>query len=174
MRALLEAIKSFLAWLPKEKTGGALAGLSVAPKAPTGVRDVGLIKESEGLRLTAYLPTPNDVWTIGYGHTKTARKGMRITKEGAEALLLHDLEWVETAISVYVDVPLTQNQYDALASFIYNVGATAFRKSTLLRMLNAGDYAGAANQFGSWNKQKGKVLNGLTTRRQKEKMLFLL
>ena len=169
MQALLQALKSILAGLGTKTTGGALKGLS---GAPTGIKDVELIKESEGLRLQAYLPTPNDVWTIGYGHTKTAFKGMSITKAGAEALLLHDLAWVETAIDTYVQVPLNQNQYDALASFIYNVGATAFRKSTMLKLLNKGDYAGAAGQFPRWNKQKGKVLKGLTTRRQKEQTLF--
>ena len=169
IQALLRALQSFLAGLGTKTTGGASQGLSAAP---TGVKDVELIKESEGLRLKAYLPTPNDVWTIGYGHTKTAEKGMSITKAGAEALLLHDLAWVETAIDTYVQVPLNQNQYDAIASFIYNVGATAFRKSTMLKLLNAGDYEGAANQFPRWNKQKGKVLNGLTKRRQEEKTLF--
>ena len=169
IQALLQALQSFLAGLGTKTTGGASQGLS---GAPTGVKDVELIKESEGLRLEAYLPTPNDVWTIGYGHTKTAKKGMRITLAGAEALLYQDLAWVEAAIDTYVQVPLNQNQYDAIASFIYNVGATAFRKSTMLKLLNAGDYDGAANQFPRWNKQKGKVLNGLTKRRQKEKTLF--
>ena len=169
IQALLQALQPFLAGLGTKTTGGASQGLS---GAPTGVKDVELIKESEGLRLEAYLPTPNDVWTIGYGHTKTAKKGMRITLAGAEALLYQDLAWVEAAIDTYVQVPLNQNQYDAIASFIYNVGATAFRKSTMLKLLNAGDYDGAANQFPRWNKQKGKVLNGLTKRRQKEKTLF--
>lgn len=169
MQALLQALQSILAGLGTKTTGGASKGLS---GPPTGVKDVELIKESEGLRLEAYLPTPNDVWTIGYGHTKTAKKGMKITHAGAEALLLHDLAWVETAIDTYVQVPLNQNQYDALASFIYNVGATAFRKSTMLKLLNKGDYAGAAGQFPRWNKQKGKVLRGLTARRQKEQTLF--
>jgi lysozyme len=169
LQAILKAITSFLAGLGAKPTGGASQGLS---EAPTGLMDVDLIKESEGLRLEAYLPTPNDVWTIGYGHTKTAVRGMKITKGGAEALLLHDLRWVETAIDMYVQVPLNQNQYDALASFIYNVGATAFRKSTMLKLLNTGDYEGAAGQFPRWNKQKGKVLRGLTTRRQKEQTLF--
>ena len=169
IQALLQALQSILAGLGTKKQGGASQGLS---GPPTGIRDVELIKESEGLRLEAYLPTPNDVYTIGYGHTKTAEKGMVITLAGAEALLLHDLAWVETAIDTYVQVPLNQNQYDALASFIYNIGGTAFRKSTLLKLLNASDYDGAANQFPRWNKQKGKVLNGLTTRRQKEKTLF--
>lgn len=165
----LRAIFAALVVRPTKTKGGALTGLS---GAPTGVKDVELIKEAEGLRLEAYLPTPNDVWTIGYGHTKTAKSGMRITKAGAEELLLHDLAWVEATIDKYVKVPLNQNQYDALASFIYNVGASAFRKSTLLKLLNAGDYEGAAEQFPRWNKQKGKVLRGLTARRQKEKTLF--
>ena len=169
IQALLQALQSFLAGLGTKTTGGASQGLS---GVPTGVKDVELIKESEGLRLEAYLPTPNDVWTIGYGHTKTAKKGMKITLAGAEALLHQDLAWVEAAIDTYVQVPLNQNQYDAIASFIYNVGATAFRKSTMLKLLNVGDYDGAANQFPRWNKQKGKVLNGLTKRRQEEKTLF--
>ena len=169
IQALLQALQSILAGLGTKTTGGASQGLS---GVPTGVKDVELIKESEGLRLEAYLPTPNDVWTIGYGHTKTAKKGMKITLAGAEALLHQDLAWVEAAIDTYVQVPLNQNQYDAIASFIYNVGATAFRKSTMLKLLNVGDYDGAANQFPRWNKQKGKVLNGLTKRRQEEKTLF--
>lgn len=168
--SLLQSILGGLVTSTTKKNGGASQGLS---GTPTGVKNVELIKESEGLRLKAYLPTPNDVYTIGYGHTKTAEKEMVITKEGAEALLLHDLAWVETAIDTYVQVPLNQNQYDALASFIYNVGGTAFRKSTLLRKLNKKDYNGAANEFPRWNKQKGKVLRGLTKRRQLEKDLFL-
>lgn len=137
------------------------------------IKNIDKIKEHEGLRLQAYLPTPNDVWTIGYGHTSTAKKGMVITEERAEALLRQDIAWVEDAINKNVVVPLTQNQYDALASLIYNIGAGAFSKSTLLRLLNTGDYEGAANQFPRWNKQKGKVLKGLTRRREEERQLFL-
>jgi lysozyme len=168
--SLLQSILSGLATSTTKKNGGASQGLS---GTPTGIKNVELIKESEGLRLKAYLPTPNDVYTIGYGHTKTAEKGMVITLAGADALLLHDLAWVETAIDTYVQVPLNQNQYDALSSFIYNVGGTAFRKSTLLKKLNQNDYNGAANELLRWDKQKGKVLRGLTKRRQLEKDLFL-
>jgi len=168
--SLLQSILSGLATSTTKKNGGASQGLS---GTPTGIKNVELIKESEGLRLKAYLPTPNDVYTIGYGHTKTAEKGMVITLAGADALLLHDLAWVETAIDTYVQVPLNQNQYDALSSFIYNVGGTAFRKSTLLKKLNKKDYNGAANELLRWDKQKGKVLRGLTKRRQLEKDLFL-
>lgn len=171
----------------KELILAVIASLGSSTKTPTSspskkgkssihdmsLGNVELIKESEGLRLTAYLPTPNDVWTIGYGHTKTAKPGMRITKAGAEELLKHDLAWVEEALKQYVKVPLTQNQYDALASFVYNLGASNFKRSTLLKLLNKGNYQGAADQLLRWDKQKGKVLRGLTIRRNHERDLFL-
>jgi len=141
---------------------------------PRKIKNVQMIKDHEGLRLQAYLPTPNDVWTIGYGHTGSAHKGMVITEEKAEALLRQDTEWVEDTLNKNVVVPLTQNQYDALASLVYNIGAGAFSSSTLLRLLNMGDYEGAANQFPRWNKQKGRALKGLTKRREEERKLFLL
>lgn len=140
---------------------------------PVRVERVDKIKKHEALRLRAYLPTPNDVWTIGYGHTATARPGMVITEEEAERLLRLDLGWVRQVIATKVRVPLTQEQYDALASFIFNVGGANFAKSTMLRKLNAYDYVGAANEFPRWNKQKGKVLRGLTRRRAEERELFL-
>ncbi|MDB9983435.1 lysozyme [Candidatus Pelagibacter sp.] len=137
-----------------------------------GKRGLELIKEFEGLELEAYL-CPAKVWTIGYGHTKTVRKGMKVTEKQAEALLKKDLERVEKAIETNVKVPLTQNQYDALCSFIYNVGGGAFQKSTLLRLLNAGDYEGAQAQFQRWNKASGVVLKGLVRRRAAERALFI-
>lgn len=142
------------------------------------IKNVDAIKEHEALRLTAYLPTKDDVWTIGYGHTKTARQGMVITEAQAEQLLRDDLEWVEAAIDKLVKVPLTQNQHDAVGSLIFNIGGGAFSKSTVLRRLNAGDYRGAADAFLMWNKQRDKqtgkmnVLRGLTKRRQQERDLF--
>lgn len=137
-----------------------------------------LIKESEGLRLKAYLPTPDDVWTIGWGHTKGVQPWMTITKEQAEQFLTEDLEWVEEVLRTQVKVPLNQNQYDALASFVFNLGGTNFANSTLLRKLNAGDYKGAADEFPKWNKQRQKngkmvALTGLTKRREEERNLFL-
>jgi lysozyme len=145
------------------------------PEPIFGISDKGLriIQDHEKLRLTAYLPTPNDVWTIGWGHTKTAKPGMTITEAEAERLLRVDLDWVEAAIANLVKVPLTQNQYDALASFMFNIGRTQFDTSTMLKLLNAEDYEGAAAQFPRWNKQKGKVLKGLTKRRNQEQQLFL-
>lgn len=131
-----------------------------------------LLKSHEGLRLKAYMPTPNDVWTIGYGHTKTAKPGMVITAARALELLDGDIAWAEHAVRRLVTVPLKQHQFDALVSFAYNVGAGAFGRSTLLRMLNAHDYDGAAGQFPRWNKQAGRVLAGLTKRRAEEQALF--
>ena len=136
------------------------------------VHNIDIIKKHEGLRLEAYLPTPNDVWTIGYGHTHTTKQGLKITEGQAESLLRKDITWVEKAVNTLVVVPLTQNQFDALSSLVFNIGEGAFSSSTLLRLLNAGDYEGAANQFLRWNKQKGVALKGLTKRREEERKLF--
>ena len=144
-----------------------------SPGNPTRVSNLDHIKEWEALRLEAYKPTPDDVWTIGWGHTHTAREGMVITKREAERLLRVDLAWVRSTLEELVEVPLTQLQYDALASFIFNIGRPQFATSTLLRKLNAGDYLGAAEEFPRWNKQKGKVLRGLTRRRKQEREMFL-
>ena len=138
-----------------------------------GNRGLHLIKSFEGLRLEAYMPTPHDVPTIGYGHTQGVKLGTEITITQATAFLRDDLAWVERAVNGMVSVPLNQNQYDALCSFVYNLGAANFGSSTLLRMLNAGDYQGAADQLPRWNKQKRKVLLGLTRRRAAERALFL-
>lgn len=135
--------------------------------------NVQMIKDSEALRLTSYLPTPNDRWTIGWGHTSNVTEGMVITEVQAEAFLRSDLGWAEDAVNAKVKVGLTQHHFDALVSFVFNIGAGAFSSSTLLRKLNAGDYAGAANEFPRWNKQKGKVLGGLVTRRAMEMEYFL-
>tara|TARA_R110000868_G_scaffold407045_1_gene688110 strand:- start:1253 stop:1789 length:537 start_codon:yes stop_codon:yes gene_type:complete len=136
------------------------------------VSDVSLIKEFEGYELIAYKDIVG-VWTIGYGHTKTAKPGMKITQRGAEELLRHDLAWVEAVINKYVKVPLKQNQYDAVASLIYNVGGTAFSKSTILRKLNANDFHAASLEFKRWNKAGGHIVNGLVRRREAERVQFV-
>ncbi len=161
--------------MPKEKS----TINSVKNTAPTGLKNTDIIKYYEQLRLTAYMPTPNDRWTIGWGNTKHARPGMTITEAQAEEWFKEDLAWVESTIRSTVTVPLTQNQYDALGSLIFNIGTGNFAKSTLLKKLNAKDYSGAADQFSVWNKQRNQktgqleVLRGLTTRRAKERELFL-
>lgn len=132
-----------------------------------------LIKKWEKLRLVAYLPTPNDKWTIGWGHTYKVKPGMKITEAQAEKFFDEDTAWAQKAVNQLVTVGLTQHQFDALVSFVFNVGERAFRTSTLLRKLNAGDYQGAAEQFPRWNKQAGKVLRGLVRRRAEEMEYFL-
>lgn len=134
----------------------------------------------EGVRLNAY-PDPatgGEPWTIGVGHTSAAgapkvSKGMTITEAECDEILSRDLATFEKAVSRLVTVPLNQNQFDALVSFTFNVGAGNLGKSTLLKKLNAGDYRGAADQFAVWNKAAGKVMSGLTRRRAEERALFL-
>lgn len=139
-------------------------------------RGQALLHHHEGLRLEAYL-CPAGVWTIGYGTTRIdgrpVRPGERITKAEAERLFREDLRRFEKSVSSLVKVPMTQGQFDALVSFAYNVGVNAFRNSTLLRLLNKGDFQGAADQLPRWNKGGGKVLTGLVRRREDERQLFL-
>lgn len=134
-------------------------------------RGFDLIKRYEQLRLKAYLPTPDDVWTIGFGHTAGVAPGLTCIEAQADAWLFEDSRDAMAAVNE-VQVPLTQNQYDALVSFTFNVGAGAFRASTMRRLLDTREYDLAAGQFGRWNKQKGKVLAGLTRRRAEEEALF--
>lgn len=131
-----------------------------------------LIKEFEGVRLRAYKDAVG-VWTIGYGHTKSVTPGMHITMERAEQLLKEDLDIFEKGVENLVQVPLNQNQFDALVSFAFNVGLGALGRSTLLRYLNKGQYATASKEFPRWNKAGGRVLKGLTRRREAEMDLFL-
>lgn len=143
----------------------------------TSDKGIALIKQFEGCKLTAYQDSVG-VWTIGYGWTqpvdgKPIRDGMTIKQETAERLLKTGLVSYESDVSRLVKVGLTQGQFDALVSFTYNLGARSLSTSTLLRKLNAGDYAGAADEFLRWNKAGGKVLNGLTRRREAERALFL-
>jgi lysozyme len=132
-----------------------------------------LIKNWEELRLEAYLPTPNDEWTIGWGHTHGVEKGDVITKAQAQSYFDADVAWAEAAVNKSVKVGLTQHQFDALVSFVFNIGETDFKTSTLLRKLNAGDYEGAANELPRWKYQKGEVLRGLVRRRAEEMEYFL-
>lgn len=131
-----------------------------------------LIKEFEGFSADAYL-CPAGVWTIGYGHIGNVEEGQTVTEEEAEELLRHDVAFAEDAVTDYVEGDLTQGQFDALVCFVYNIGAGAFRTSTLLYLLNQGNSEGAAEQFLRWNKAGGKVLAGLTRRRKAERELFL-
>lgn len=136
------------------------------------IAGLSIIKECEGLSLKSYL-CPANVLTIGYGHTgKDVVPNLTIGEEKAEDLLHCDLRASETAIEKAVTVPLTENQFSALCSLVFNIGVGNFKNSTLLKMLNAGNYAAAADEFLRWDKSNGKPLAGLTKRRRQEQALF--
>jgi lysozyme len=140
-----------------------------------GQKGAVLIKSREQLRLTAYLPTPKDKWTIGYGHTgKDVYEGLTWVLSQAEDAFQRDTAWAVAAVMRHTDVALTQNQFDALVAFCFNVGEPQFASSTLLRDVNARNFAGAALEFAKWNHQDGVVLAGLTVRRAQEAALFQL
>ena len=130
-----------------------------------------LIKHFEGCELQAY-KCPAGVWTIGYGHIKTAHEGKVITQQQADEMLVEEMAEYEGYINRAVKVELNQNQFDAMVSWVYNLGNGNLGASTLLKVLNMGDYAGVPAQMLRWNKAGGKVLEGLTRRRQAEADLF--
>jgi lysozyme len=134
-----------------------------------------LIKQHEGLRLKAY-PDPGsggDPWTIGWGRAHGVKRGDTCTKEQAEHWLDEDMLNASMTVERFVKVPLTNSQKDALVSLVFNIGEGAFQKSTLLRLLNMGDYIGASSQFDRWVHASGNVMPGLVKRRKQEKALFL-
>lgn len=149
--------------------------------APSGktTSDVGinLISGFEDTRFKAY-DDGVGVWTIGTGTTVypngvKVKQGDTCTPEQAKTYFKHDLAKFEKTVNESVTVPLNQNQFDALVSLTYNIGAGALKNSTLLKLLNKGDYKGAADQFLAWKKAGGKVLPGLVRRREAERALFL-
>jgi len=133
---------------------------------------INLIKRFEGLELKSYKDSVG-ILTIGYGHTHAVRAGDVITGEQADAFLREDLQVAELTVNTNVKVKLTQGQFDALVSFVFNLGSGNFVKSTLIKKLNAGDYAGAADEFGKWVNAGGKKLPGLVKRRAAEREVFL-
>lgn len=145
-------------------------------KKKTSEAGKNLIKEFEGFRATAYI-CPAGVVTVGYGttriHDKPIQLGITITTDEADIFLEEDLKTFEDVVNQSVSVEIFQNQFDALVAFVYNVGAGNFKKSTLLKKVNAGQFDVAANEFLKWNKAAGKVLRGLTRRRTAERELFL-
>ena len=138
---------------------------------------IGLIKLSEGCILKPYLCSAN-VPTIGYGSTRyedgrrISMQDPSISLEQAERLLRNDLERTVKGVSTFVTAKLKQCQFDALVSLAYNIGLEAFKRSTLLRKLNAGDYQGAASEFARWNRAGGRVVAGLSNRRERERLMF--
>lgn len=140
------------------------------------VETLALIKQWEGCRLTAYKDVAG-IWTIGYGHTRSAKQGMVISQTDADNLLRLDLEEFEEAVSKLVKVGLTDNQFGALVSFAFNVGVGAFGRSTLLRKLNAGEYGAVPTELMKWDKARvgGKLqpVQGLANRRAAEAGLWV-
>ena len=134
-------------------------------------RGIDLIKQFEGCELEAYQDLVGK-WTIGYGHTKWAHEGMRITEDKAEQMLAKELVEFEDYINKYVIADLEQNQYDALTSWVYNLGPTNLLSSTMLKVLNAGKYSEVPYQMKRWNRAGGLVSKGLTRRREAEARLF--
>lgn len=132
------------------------------------------IERQEGLELAPYWDADGLVWTDGYGNTTgVIPNGPAITQERAEADLRRNIGWAQAAVNTLVKVPITQDQDDALVDFVFNLGATNFGGSTLLRLLNAGDYEGAAGQFGRWiHDATGAVNSDLVDRRAREAAMF--
>ena len=137
------------------------------------------LKRWEGLRLEAY-PDPGsrngEPWTIGYGHTSDSfmrvYRGQVISRDQAEKALLHDAKEAAQLITSLVQVPLSDSQLGVLISFVFNIGGTAFRNSTLLRKLNLRDYDAVPSELARWNRNDGRVMPGLTARRKAEAILW--
>lgn len=130
-----------------------------------------LLRQHEGLRLNAYL-CPGGVLTIGYGHTEGVRPGMKITAAQAEDLLRHDVTGTEKHVTRLVRVALNENQFGALVCFVFNIGAGAFARSTLLNLLNRGWYAQVPAQLLRWCRAGGQESEGLRRRRHDEAALW--
>ena len=130
-----------------------------------------LTESFESCRLVAYQDSGGR-WTIGYGHTAGVKEGDTCTQEQAEQWLSEDIQWASSVVNKNVTVTLTQQEFDALVDFVYNLGSGNFENSTLLELLNSGDYAGAAEQFERWNKVHGTIIAGLVRRRLTEESEF--
>lgn len=135
------------------------------------IEGLSLIKKFEGLELEAYKCAAG-VWTIGYGHIKDVKEGDVITKAEADEMLVHEIEEYENYVNTAVNVPLSQNQFDAIVSWVFNLGNGNLRASTMLKVINSGDHAGVPAQIKRWNKAGGKVLEGLIRRREAEALLY--
>lgn len=135
-------------------------------------KGIDIIKKFEGCKLTAY-QDQTGVWTIGYGSTENVTPNLTITQDDAEARLINHLSNICSLITGYIKVPCNQNEFDALCSFAYNLGAAALKRSTLLQKMNTGDYMGAADEFHKWCMVAGHPSPGLLRRRVAERTLFL-
>ena len=132
---------------------------------------ISLIKHYEGCRLESYQDSVG-IWTIGYGTIKGVKEGDQINQDEAEHLLEEEMPEYEGYINDMVEVPLQQNQFDALCSWVFNLGPNNLKSSTLLAVLNQGKYKDVPEQIIRWNKAGGKILEGLKKRRASESLLF--
>lgn len=139
----------------------------------TSQKGIDLIKEFEGYSERVYL-CPGGVYTIGYGHTRGVQVGDTCTREKAEEYLKDDLRDTEEVILDLVDVPLTQNQFDALVCLVYNIGSGNFYNSTIRKVINykVSDIEEYRRAWMMWVKAQGRVLKGLVRRREAEFKLF--
>ena len=156
----------------QEPQQSAAKQLFKAASLSAGAAAIALITTYEGLRLEAY-KDPVGVWTICYGSTKNVQLGQVATLQECKNRLGADAEEAANAVRKYVQHPITQEQFDALVDFTFNLGAGNLKNSTLLRKLNAGDCYGAAEEFRKWVYAGGQVLPGLQKRREAEYELFL-
>ncbi len=162
---------------PTSKLLGLLLGVAVAGGGATYLSLSGAqqIASHEGWELTAY-PDPatgGAPWTICRGHTKGVYRGMRATPEQCERWYAEDLYVAEKAVQRLVTVPLRQGQYDAYTSFVFNVGAGNFQSSTMLKLVNQGQWVQSCQQFPRWKYANKQVLRGIVKRRYEEQALCL-
>jgi|TARA_B110000977_G_scaffold111217_1_gene144334 lysozyme len=132
---------------------------------------LGLIKKFEGCEYNAYKCAAG-VLTIGYGHTEGVKEDDLVTQQEADKLLEKDIKIFEEIVLDAVEMPLSQHQFDALVSWTFNLGGGNLNSSTMLKVLNTGDYENVPTQIKRWNKAGGKVLEGLIRRREAEALLF--
>lgn len=137
-----------------------------------GLAGIDCVKKSESCRLEAYLDT-GGVWTLGWGHTKGVKAGDTCSQEQADAWLATDLVDAELTVIAMVHTRLSQNEFDALVSFVFNIGAHQFAHSTMLKLLNADRFELAALEFRKWRFDNGVEIPGLLARRVREKNLFV-
>lgn len=142
----------------------AVAGLMLSAMTLVGVAT------QEGYKEAAYIPVPGDVPTIGFGSTKGVHMGDKTTPVRSLIRLMDEVEGTyANGVKRCVTVPLHQYEFGAYVSLTYNIGVSAFCKSTIVKKLNSGDYAGACAGISDWNKAGGKVLKGLVNRRKAER-----
>jgi lysozyme len=130
-----------------------------------------LTESFEGLKLTSYQDSVG-VWTIGYGHTNGVQQGQTITMQQAEAFLVADVAWAVAFVNHVLTVLVTQGEFDALVDFVFNLGSGTLAHSTLLQLVNSGNFAAAANEFEKFDHAGGVVVAGLLRRRVAEKQIF--